>query len=219
MSQLGIGVSKVIARPGNPVKSVMQYLEDHPTELIVLATHQHEGRTAWLRHSVGEPIGRRSGQMTLFIPEGDAGFVSAADGSVSLKSILIPIAESPAAQPAIEAAARLVSRLNLAGGSFTLLHVSETSGMPRVQSPELPGWEWKRVTRTGDVIDGIVDAAHKTEADLVVLSTDGRNGFLDALRGSHSERVLRHVPAPLLTVPAGSTAEKHLRRADAEQTG
>jgi len=32
------------------------------------------------------------------------------------------------------------------------------------------------------------------------------NGFLDALRGSHSERVLRTAPCPLLTVPEGSLA-------------
>jgi len=42
------------------------------------------------------------------------------------------------------------------------------------------------------------------------MATDGRNGFLDALRGSHSERVLRSAPAPLLAVPAGSMVESYL---------
>jgi nucleotide-binding universal stress UspA family protein len=36
------------------------------------------------------------------------------------------------------------------------------------------------------------------------MSTDGRSGFLDALRGSHSERVLRHAPCPLLAIPESS---------------
>lgn len=45
------------------------------------------------------------------------------------------------------------------------------------------------------------------------MSIDGRNGFLDAFRGSHSERVLRQVPAPLLTIPAGSRAEQYLEMA------
>lgn len=209
--ELGIDVRKITMKPDEPVASVLHYLEDHPAELIVLATHQHEGRIAWLGHSVAKPIARRSGQATLFIPEGDAGFVSAEDGSVSLKNILIPVAESPAAQPAVEAAVRLVSRLNLPGGTFTLLHVGDGDAMPAAQTPEVAGWVWKRITRTGDVIRGIVDAAHETDADLVVMSTDGRNGFLDALRGSHTERVLQHVPAPLLAVPEGSTAEAHLK--------
>jgi nucleotide-binding universal stress UspA family protein len=211
--QLGIRVNKVVANPREPVDAVLRYMERHPVDLIVLATHQHEGRIAWLSHSVASPIARRSGQMTLLIPEGDAGFVSAEDGSVSLKNILIPVAESPAPQTAVEAAARLVVRLNCPGGTFTLLHVGKADAMPLVQTPEVPGWEWKTVTRTGDVVRGIVDTARETDADLVVMSTGRRNGFLQALRGSHTERVLQQVPAPLLAVPEGSTAERRLNLA------
>lgn len=210
--QLGIDVRKVVAGRRAPVEAVLTYLEKHPADLIVLATHQHEGQTAWLQQrSVAKPIARRSGQMTLFIPAGDAGFVSEADGSVSLRNILIPVAESPVAQPAVEAAARLVHRLNCPGGTFTLLHVGEASDMPAVQCPELPGWEWKKQTRAGAVIHGIVDTAQMIQADVVVMSTDGRNGLLDALHGTHTERVLQNVPAPLLTVPAGSFAEQSLQ--------
>jgi nucleotide-binding universal stress UspA family protein len=43
------------------------------------------------------------------------------------------------------------------------------------------------------------------------MTTDGRSGFIDALRGSHTERVLRQVPAPLLAVPEGSTLEARLQ--------
>ena len=37
---------------------------------------------------------------------------------------------------------------------------------------------------------------------LIALTTDGRNGFLDALRGSHSERILQKAPCPLFVIPA-----------------
>jgi nucleotide-binding universal stress UspA family protein len=144
--------------------------------------------------------------MTLFIPESVAGFVSAADGSVSLERILIPIAAQPDPQPAVTAAARLAARLARPRGTFVLMHVGEASAMPAVQCPEVPGWEWKKLTLSGAVIHAIVDTANKEAADLIVMSTDGRNGFLDALRGSHSERVLRHAPCPLLTVPEHSLA-------------
>jgi nucleotide-binding universal stress UspA family protein len=79
--------------------------------------------------------------------------------------------------------------------------------MPAVRFPEVPGWEWKKELREGEVIQSIVDTANERGADLIVMATDGRNGFLDGLRGSHSERVLRLTSAPLLTVPAGSLAE------------
>jgi nucleotide-binding universal stress UspA family protein len=42
------------------------------------------------------------------------------------------------------------------------------------------------------------------------MSTDGRNGFLDALRGSHSERVLRRTPCPLLAIPVAAAVVPRL---------
>jgi nucleotide-binding universal stress UspA family protein len=44
-------------------------------------------------------------------------------------------------------------------------------------------------------------AAAARDADLVVMPTDGRDVFLDAVRGSHTERVLREIDWPLLAVP------------------
>ena len=141
--------------------------------------------------------------MTLFIPKGVNGFVSAQDGSVSLKSILIPVASNPPAQPSIQAAVRMAYRLNCTSGLFTVLHVGKEENMPDVRLPDMPGWRWNKVTRQGDVIDVICETALEIEAGLIVMSTDGRNGFLDTLRGSHSERMLRRSPCPLLAIPAG----------------
>ena len=78
--------------------------------------------------------------------------------------------------------------------------------MPAVRCPEVNGWTWEKRLESGDVIQAIVKATKDLDADVVVMSTDGRNEFLDALRGSHSERVLRHGVAPLLTVPVGELA-------------
>lgn len=208
--KLGIDVRKVVAQQNDPVKAVLHYLDAHPADLIVLATHHHEGRAHWLQQSVAEPVARRAAQMTLFIPGGGTGFVSAETGSVSLENILIPITTTPRPQPAIEAAVRLANRLECPRGTFTLLHIGEADTMPTVQCPEVPGWEWKKISRTGDVIHGIAETASSTSAGLIVMATDGRHGFLDALRGSHSERVLRHVSAPLLAVPVGSLAGGYL---------
>jgi nucleotide-binding universal stress UspA family protein len=208
--QLGIDVHKVMARHGDPVRAVLHYQQEHPADLIVLATHQREGRARWLAPSAAEPIARGAAQMTLFIPGDAAGFISAEDGSASLQRILIPVAAVPRAQPAVEAAVRLAAQLQAARGVFTLLHVGGKGAMPALDCPALPGWEWQRVTQSGDVIEVILDSAAQTRADLIVMTTDGRNGFLDALRGSHSERVLRQARVPLLTLPVGSLAEERL---------
>jgi nucleotide-binding universal stress UspA family protein len=201
VGQLGIGASKVVAKNDDPVEAVFEYLEEHPSDLIVLATHQRDGRVGWLGKSVSQPVARRAEEMTLFIPRDSNGFVSGHDGSVSLSNILIPIAGTPRPQPALEAATRLVRGMNSQHGTFRLLHVGQADTMPAVRCPEVAGWEWKKELRSGNVIQNIVDMALEIHADLIVMSTDGRNGFLDGLRGSHSERVLRLTTAPLLTVP------------------
>jgi nucleotide-binding universal stress UspA family protein len=209
VSQLGIDPIKVVVQKEDPVEAVLGYLRKHPADLIVLATHQREGRVRWLGKSVAAPVARRAALITLFIPRNSNGFVSAEDGSVSLTHILIPVAGTPRPQPAVEAAARLVSRLNCPQGTFTLLHVGRADTMPAVRRPDVPGWEWKNELRSGEVIRTIVNTANETEADLIVMATNGRNGFLDGLRGSHSERVLRVTALPLLTVPAGSLASRN----------
>ena len=205
---LGIDVRKVIAHDDDPVKSVLAFLDRHRIDLIVLATHQHEGRSRWLQHSVSQPIARKAGQMTLFIPHGVDGFVSRQDGSVSLQNILIPIAPIPRAQPAIAAAVRLVHRLQCPAGTFTTLFVGDPGSAPAVRYPTVPGWQWNSIVQSGDVIDAIVRTASDMAADLIVMSTDGRHGFLDALRGSHSERVLRRTPCPLLAIPVEAAAPR-----------
>ena len=207
---LGIDVRKVITCDNDPVKSVLAFLDRHPADLIVLATHQHEGRSHWLRRSVAEPIARQAGQMTLFIPHGVEGFVSRHDGSVSLQNILIPIAPTPRAQPAIAAAVRLVRRLQCPTGTFTTLFVGAPGDAPAVRCPTVPGWQWNNIVQSGDVIDAIVQMASYMATNLIVMSTDGRNGFLDALRGSHSERVLHRTPCPLLAIPVEAAVAPRL---------
>ncbi len=202
VSKLGIKVKKVQTIHEDPVQSVTDYLSTHGTDLIVLATDQDKGKAQWLSKSVATPIARKSHQMTLFIPKGVDGFVSVRDGSISLESILIPVASSPPAQSAVQAAVRIARRLNRPSGVFTLLHVGEKEGMPDFHLPDLPGWSWNSVSRKGEVIDVIHEMAQEVKADLLVLTTEGRNGFLDALRGSHSERILRRSPCPLLAIPA-----------------
>lgn len=204
--QLGIDVRKVIERYDDPVISVLRYLEKHGADLIVLATHHHAGPAGWLHRSTSEPVARKSGQMTLFIPEGARGFVSLEDGSVSLNNILIPVAAHPSRQPAIVAATQLAQQLRCGLGLITLLHIGADGTMPPVRTPPVPGWEWQRLTKSGDVVERILDTARETNADLIVMPTDSRHGFLDALRGTHSERVLRHASCPLLAIPETSQA-------------
>jgi nucleotide-binding universal stress UspA family protein len=77
--------------------------------------------------------------------------------------------------------------------------------MPAVNLPRHEGWEWENVIRRGDVVQEILALARERAIDLLVMTTQGHDGFLDALRGSTTERVLRGTRCPLLAVPAPST--------------
>ncbi|HSE57308.1 MAG TPA: universal stress protein [Nitrospiraceae bacterium] len=202
--KLGIDVKKIITRQADPVEAVVSYLGNHAADLLVLATNQNKGRMQWLEKSVATPVAIKSRLMTLFIPHGIKGFVSLDDGSVSLRRILIPIDTQPDPLPAVQAAVRIALQLNCPAGTFTLLHVGGEGQGPEVPLPDVPGWDWERATKQGAVTDVILETARERTADLIVMSTEGRNGFLDVLRGSQTERVLRGASCPLLAIPATS---------------
>ena len=210
VGELGIEASKVVATQEEPVDAVMRYLHEHPADLIVLATSQRDGRVRWLGKSVAEPVARKAGEMTLLIPGDVEGFVSSRDGSVSLSKILIPIAQTPNPQAAVNTAALMVENFKIPQGVFILMHVGTANTMPACRYPEVPGWTWDKELRSGEVIGSIVNAAKEHKVGLILMATDGRDGFLDGIRGSHSERVLRHGAAPLLTVPIGSSVSRYL---------
>jgi nucleotide-binding universal stress UspA family protein len=204
VGQLGIKVAKVLKLSNDPVKSCLGFLKENPTDLIVLAVHQHEGRMRWLGKSVGEPMARRAGQMTLFLPHGAGGFVSREDGSISLRNILIPVTSKPRPQPSVESAARLIRNLHLPAGTVTLLHVGPAAEMPSIKLPEDTDWAWNRVAKSGEPADVILQTAAELHTDLIIMTTDGADGFLDALRGTTSERVLSKARCPVANLPVGS---------------
>jgi nucleotide-binding universal stress UspA family protein len=204
ISPLGIQIHKALVEGHDPVKATLGYLEMHPTDLIVLAVRSHEGRMRWFGKAVGESMAKGSGQMSLFIPHGVTGFVSREDGSVSLKEILIPVTSKPRPQPSIEAAERLIRSLDLPDGQVTLLHVGDEAEMPACRLPTHTGWRWNRVAEAGNPVDVILKKAESLEAGLIIMTTDGPDGFLDGLRGTTSERVLHQARCPVAVLPVGS---------------
>jgi nucleotide-binding universal stress UspA family protein len=200
--QLGINVQKIIAKESDPVRACLHELERNPAELIVLATHQHEGRMTWFRHAVAEPLARASKTMTLFIPQDAKGFVNSADGSIQLQSILIPVAVTPSPKPAIDAINRFTRLIGPTGsGIVTTLHVG--GGEAQLQTePLATGWRWNQINHDGAPVETILRTANEINADLIAMTTQGRHGFLDLLRGSTTERILHGAHRPVLAVPA-----------------
>ncbi len=199
---LRIRVTKADLGGGGTVASLVDYIERHGADLVVLATHGRDGLPRWLEGSIAEAIARRSRVPTLFLPHAARGFVDPRTGEIRLANILVPIDREPDPQPALAAAARLVELLGAQAATLHLLHVGPKASAPE---PLVESWLADRVRRRhgeGPVVDAITAAADETDADLLVMTTEGRHGFLDALRGSTTEAVLRRANRPLLAVPA-----------------
>lgn len=203
LEELGVHVSKISATGRGPLDAILTQLERAPSDLVVLATEARTGLPRWLRHSVAEPVSRRSKTETLFVPQGVRGFVSAEKGEVSLGRVLIPVDTDPNPTPALRATADLFNTLDATPEKLLLAYIGEERDMPAVDPPLAASWPWERETRKGAVVDQIVAAAGSLDADLIVMTTRGHQGFLDALRGSTTEQVLRRAPCPVLAVHGG----------------
>lgn len=200
LSRLGVPVEKILAHGDDPNASILTYLNRHPAGLIVLATHQLGGQPFF--QSIAEPVARRAGVMTLFIPPNTRGFVRVEDGTFNLRRILIPIDQHPIPQTAIQAISGLVQAFDCEKMAFTLLHVGSEAEVPFIYTPRRSGWTWHASIRTGDIVSQIIQCEKEEDADLIVMTTEGHKGFLEALRGNTTERVLRNSRCPVLAIPA-----------------
>ncbi|MCX6905712.1 MAG: universal stress protein [Verrucomicrobia bacterium] len=132
--------------------------------------------------------------------------------------------------PAVRYALALGGKI---GASVTLLHVvelpSSLSGMESVvltrTDAEIAALAQTRlealaqresrsdrkvttVIRTGKPFHEIALAAGERMADLIIIATHGYTGAKRVLLGSTAERVVRHAPGPVLTVPTRTTPRR-----------
>jgi nucleotide-binding universal stress UspA family protein len=201
VEKTGMRARKILNADADPLEAMVRYCEEHPPDLLVLATYQREGLSRWLHRAVAEPLARRSRAMTLFVPGHGQGFIAPADGAVKLEKILIPVDHAPDGQAAVEEAFFLADGLGCGDVDFKLLHVG-TEGMPTLFLPHHPGYRWKERLVDGEVAEAIEREAAMWQPDLMVFTTAGHRDFLGALRGSTTERVLRAAHCPVLAVPA-----------------
>lgn len=138
-------------------------------------------------------------------------------------TILVPTAGDPGADRAVDHA---IEEAELHGASIQLLSVKDPES-PLNASPtggfSSAEWEAEADAQANDAIqsaseripdeiavesfvtggvpkDAILDHIENHDVDLVVMATHGRTGIQRYLIGSTTESVVRHSPAPVLTV-------------------
>ena len=197
-AKTGVKVIKIEMMPHDPVDAELRYLNQHPAGLLVAATQARQGVARWLHGSVAEDLARNVSAPTLFVPAEVRGFVDPARGEVRLRRVLMPVDHEPAPDEAVETAMGFAQMMSGGIAEAQGLHVGDTppSVQLRGQTRPLPV-----AHRNGDVLDAVLDVANDWSADLIAMATAGHQGFMDALRGSTTEQLVRQAPCPVLAVP------------------
>jgi nucleotide-binding universal stress UspA family protein len=195
-AKLGLQIKNIALRRGQtPAYEITHFLNQHVCDLVVLATHGRDGVDRWLHGSVAETVFRQSAIPTLFVTHGARGFVDQVSGDFRLRRVLVPVDHSPVPYRAIEAAQTFPRLLTGIDAAMKLVHVGRSA-------PELGHSKDQVIIRYGNVVQTILDAAIEYDVDFICMPTAGHHGIVDALRGSTTERVLRHAPCPLLAIAA-----------------
>jgi nucleotide-binding universal stress UspA family protein len=193
-SELGLKVDKAIVGSDDPVRGVESFVERHQCDLLVLMTHAHPAPQRWLHRSIAEAAARHVHAATLFLREGQEGFVDRETGAISLQRILLPIDGSLP----YRYACRWVEAFEQLAASRARVHPLHVGTSTPTNASEFEG---TIDVREGPIVETIISVAEEIGANIIAMPTAGHHGLLDALRGSVTERVLREAPCPVLAVP------------------
>lgn len=201
--KLGLVIEKVMLRGKSVSEAIVNFRKQHRFgfEMMVVATAGREGLPRWLHPSVAEHIAREVKIPTLFVPREANTCVDLDDGAITLSRALVPVDHKPAPQVSIAAIADLARDMEIEGCDVTVIHAGSESEFPDVDLRSDEHCRFQRLAVEGDPVEAILQKADELQAELIVMTTQGHDGFLDVLRGSVSERVLHHSPCPVLAVP------------------
>ena len=201
---LAIRVKKVGIQDSRPARAIVKYLEKHPSDLLVLGTEARGELPRWLEPSVAETAAEKSSSMTLFVSAEARGFISSDTGHLSLRRVLVPVAQGMSSETAISMAMRAAQAAQADENvpvEITLLHVGSSKPIAPQPDASKPWCTFDVELRDGDVVDEIIDAANEKQVELIIMTTQGRNSLADAIKGSKTQQVLRRSPCVLLAVP------------------
>ena len=193
-------VSNMSIAARNARTGILEFLEDRPCDLVVLATYDNKTPNNWRDASVPQGVLHKANLMSLFLREGSRGFIDRDTGALSLKKVLVPIDGVVNCINALRRVMRM-RRLVSSDVAIQLFHVGDRA--PAVCDERGRPITAPIIVRQGRVVDSIMKIAGELNVDAIAMPTAGRHGLLDAVRGSTTAQVLNDGRWPLLAVPVG----------------
>jgi nucleotide-binding universal stress UspA family protein len=219
----GISMEIVFVEGLGGASSICTYAAENAVDLIVIATHGRSGIKRVLLGSVTERVVQHA-PCDVIVVRSDA--EAREDALGKLQKILVPTDFS---KPADRALGQAVQVARLTQAEIHLLHAYEfpttigaldvSLAIPqefydqirdaamkqldqRVKEVIAAGLEAEGHLIVGAPAPGILDAAARAGADLIVMGTRGRTGMKRVLVGSVAERTVRLASCPVMTVKA-----------------
>ncbi|MEX2528646.1 MAG: universal stress protein [Gemmatimonadota bacterium] len=220
LSDGGTVTTRTAVLEGDVADAIGEYAKSSDVGLVVITSHGDGGLKRWWLGSVAERLIRTAPADVLLVRPWD----DTEDRETlepRFRKVLVPLDGSGAAEAAI-LPAQEVTRLFQAELVLTRivpapLELTSIYGVPGVQLAgdghkalvdDAKAYLVEAAEKLGDpppravvleaaaAADGVVEAARKEEADLIVLSTHGRGGFKRVMLGSVADKVIRgtHLP-------------------------
>ena len=216
VNQKGISVDSVILRSISAADAILEYLNDHSCDLIIMGTHGRTGLKHIFLGSVAEKIVRLSPIPVLSVHRSVQDF--------RIENIIAPIDFSiyskNAADYAISIAENFKAQVNFihviekeihpsfyASGVESIFQID--TGLQDRVIQNMQGFLEEQLNsdikprfmvKEGRAHREIVEYAKEEKADLIVISTHGLTGLEYLLLGSTTEKVVRWASCPVLTL-------------------
>lgn len=217
------------AHEGYPAASIVRDAEMVPATLVSMCSHGRSGITGWLLGSTTDKVLHATSQPVLVVRSRDQ---QAFGPEVRLNSILVPLDGSTIAEQALPHAVALGEALGLkvilvratpSAQDYTLHFASRVSyPFSHIQdlSKKADGAAWGYLDTVceklrqqgvplvesrlihGDPASSIIDMAREVRDSMVVMTTHGASGLDRWIRGSVTDRVVRHSGDPVLVIRA-----------------
>lgn len=202
---------------GAPSSAILEYVEDHDIDLVVMGTHGRTGLKRFVLGSVTEHVLRESPVPVL------ATRASEDPPTLPYQNVLVPTDGSDCATGAVEHALSIASACDATLHALNVVDDAAIMGSPGGALPSgyldnlesfgeeatktlaatasEEGVEVETAVEHGRPGKGIESYGENHNIDLVVMGTHGRSGVERFLLGSTTEEVIRNGSFPVLAVP------------------
>ncbi len=197
----------------NAANSILEFINSHNYDLVIIGTHGRTGLKNWIYGSVAEKVVRLA-QIPVITLHNIPVFSH-------MKNILVPVDFSENSRKTLETARKIAKTFH---SQLNYIHIIEQQLHPSYQvvgiesvftlNPDLKDISLNKLKEfcykenekaTFAILEGtahrdITDYAKEINCGLIVMSTHGYTGIDHVLIGSTTERVVRIAPCPVLII-------------------